>query len=192
MEALEFNRNVLPLLLLLVVRAVLKFPHSEVNAQKPQPLEATEEELPLSVVPALKPLLSVEAALTHLLSVDSAHKLPRDVVPPQRLPFSVVTAAPHHRLLKVVVPQAPQTDVSPLLPLIDVMPLQDLVALMVPQDPIAAPVQADPNKRAEVSRDVEHQIKLLLLDEVAHRGLPEVAPELKDPLADPSTSMAVE
>ena len=179
---LEFNRNVLPLLVLLADQADLKLPHSEVTAQQPLPSVVREE----------LGQLSVEAALTHLLSVDSAHKHPRDVVPPQRLPFSVVTAALHHRLLKVVVPQAPQTDVSPLLPLIDVMPLQDLVALMVPQDPIAAPVQADPNKRAEVSRDVEHQIKLLLLDEVAHRGLPEVAPELKDPLADPSTSMAVE
>ena len=191
MEALEFNRNVLPLLVLLAEQAVLKCPHSEVNAQTPLPSVATEEVLLPSVAAALKPPHSEVHALTLLLSVVNAHKPLRDVVPPLTPPFSVVTAVVLHRSPKAVKPLAPQVDVSPLPPLIDVMALQDPVALAVPQDLIVALDQADPNKLPGASRDAEPHQLLLLQDRVAHRGLPEVK-NLTDPLADPSTRMAVE
>jgi len=71
------------------------------------------------------------------------------------------------------------------------MALQDPVALAVPQDLIVVLAQADPNQLPRASRDAEPHQLLLLQDEVAHRGLPEVK-SLTDPLADPSTRMAVE
>ena len=188
-EALEFNRNVLPLLVLLAEQAVLKCPHSEVSAQKPLPSVETEDVLPPSVAAALKPPHSEVHALTLLLSVVNAHRPLRDVVPPLTPPFSVVTAVVPHRSPKDVKLLAPQVDVSPLPPLIDVMALQDPIALADPQDLIVALAQADPNKLKGASRDAEpHQ---LLQVEVAHRGLPDFK-SLTDPLADPSTRMAVE
>ena len=190
-EALEFNRNVLPLLVLLAEQAVLKCPHSEVSAQKPLPSEETEDALLPSVAAALKPPHSKVHALTLLLSVVNAHKPLRDVVPPLTPPFSVVTAVVPHRSPQADKLLAPQVDVSPLPPLIDVMALQDPIALAVPQDLIVALAQADPNRLLEASRDAEPHQLLLLQDKVAHRGLPEVK-SLTDPLADPSTRMAVE
>lgn len=96
-EAPEFNRNVLPLLVLLAEQPVLKCPHSEVSAQKPLPSEETEDVLLPSVAAALKPPHSEVLALTLLLSVVNAHKPLRDVVPPLKPPFSVVTAVVPHR-----------------------------------------------------------------------------------------------
>ena len=147
---LEFNRNVLPLLVLLADQADLKLPHSEVIAQQPLPSVVREELGQLSVEAALRLLLSKETALMLLLSVDSAHRPLRDVVPPPRPPFSVVTAVVLPQLPKAVKPQAPLKDVSHLAPQIDVTVLQDLVALAVPQDLIAAPAQADPSKHPGV------------------------------------------
>ena len=84
-------------------------------------------------------------------------------------------------------------DVSPLPPLIDVTVPQDPTDLAVPQDPIVVTALADPIKLPEASRDVVLHQLLLLLDEVAHRGQPEAKDPLTiEPLADPSTSMAVE
>ena len=141
--------------------------------------------LPPSVEAALKPPLSEVHALTLLLSVDSAHKPPRDVEPPPRPPSSEVTAVVPLRLPNPVKLPAPLVDVSHPPPLIDVTVLQDPIALAVPQDLIVATAQADPIKLPEASRDVVLHRDLLLLNEVARRGP-------KDPLADPSTSMAVE
>ena len=151
---------------------------------------------------ALKLPLSEVHALTLLLSVDSAHKPPRDVEPPPRPPFSEVSAVLPLRLPKAVKLLAPLVDVSPLPPLIDVTVPQDPTDLAVPQDPIVVTVPqdpivvtalADPIKLPEASRDVVLHQLLLLLDEVAHRGQPEAKDPLTiEPLADPSTSMAVE
>ena len=153
MEAVVLLNDVLPLLLLLLGWTDVMPPHSEVTAQKLPPSEATVE--------ALQP--SVASALTPPLFVTNAQKPPSSVAPPPRPLPSEVTAVVPLLLPPDAQALAPLTSVSLPAPPTDVTALHALADLVV---------LADPHMRTGVSRDVE--LQLLLLDEMPHRGPPEV------------------